>query len=280
MSTSIALQDLHPSGSPTQQAGTVRRRHTSADSDAYSDRFLSQHDLASPSPETHIDSQAFNPTHTYWISPHGSLAKEIKILDLTPFITLPYTGLTPAYKDHIKKTLKDHSYSPVYMVQRNNWWSLKYKVTSDTRTVTGDEPSKTIAEWKHPWHSGGEAILSFPLDSQNCTHPISLKNKRFGFSTETFTLESRPFIWKKDTCWNYQDMTLYKVFGSGKQERRVEVAKYAQKWWGGWVTGGTLVVDEKEVDGLVACLTLMVVLKKRRQRQAERSGGGGGNGGG
>jgi len=68
-------------------------------------------------------------------------------------------------------------------------------------------------------------------------------------------------------------MTLYKVSGSGEHERKTEVGKYVQKWWGGFVTGGTVVVDEKEIDGCVACLTLCVVLKKKRQRGAERSYG-------
>jgi len=49
---------------------------------------------------------------------------------------------------------------------------------------------------------------------------------------------------------------------------------------GSWSTGGTFVVDTREVDELVAVASLVVVLKKKRQRAAERSGGGGGGGGG
>jgi len=73
-----------------------------------------------------------------------------------------------------------------------------------------------------------------------------------------------------------QYVTLYKVIG----EKRVEVGKYAAKWWGSWSTGGIIVVDTREVDELVAVASLVVVLKKKRQRAAERSGGGGGGGGG
>jgi hypothetical protein len=68
-------------------------------------------------------------------------------------------------------------------------------------------------------------------------------------------------------------MTLYRVTRSSEQQKKVEVGKYAQKWWGSFVTGGTLVVDGKEIDGVVACLTLVVVLKKKRQRAAERHEG-------
>jgi len=78
-------------------------------------------------------------------------------------------------------------------------------------------------------------------------------------------------------------MTLYKVLSKGdgngkvKEERKI-VGKYAQKWWGSFVTGGILVVDEESIDGAVAGLTLCVVLKKKRQRGAERNSGCGGGG--
>ncbi|KAF2470087.1 uncharacterized protein BDR25DRAFT_304057 [Lindgomyces ingoldianus] len=281
MSTAIALQDMRPTDPNTQQAGILRQRHRSPSQHGIKEATITTHDSDSDwimNPQDNstshlpVDSQSFVPTNTYWITPHGMLAKDIKILDLTSDITLPYTGLTSSYKDHVKITLKDHSFSPIFTVHRGNWWGLKYSIT--------DAEGGTVADWKHPWHSAGEAVLTFPDDSAHSSHAISLTNKRWGFRTETFTLNSVPFEWKMDSLWHSQDMTLCKIFGSGQSEKRVEVAKYAQKWWGGFVTGGTFVVDEGEVDGLVACLTLMVVLKKKRQRQAERSGGGGGGGGG
>jgi hypothetical protein len=87
-------------------------------------------------------------------------------------------------------------------------------------------------------------------------------------------VNSQPFFWEMDSLWHSTNMTLYRVTGSGEGQKKIEVGKYAQKWWGGFVTGGTFVVDEKELDGVVACLTLIVVLKKKRQRAAERHNGG------
>ncbi|KAF2181990.1 hypothetical protein K469DRAFT_713048 [Zopfia rhizophila CBS 207.26] len=277
MSTAVAMQDMHQPHVNIQETGVLRHRPVSkgdtrhtAPTQEQDNWLMSLHDTAGST--LPLDTQSFRPTTTYWVTPHGMLTKEIKILDLTHDLDLPYTGMTDAYKAHVKTTLKDHSFSPVFTVHRGNWIGLKNYIT--------DNQDKRIADWKHPWHSCGEAVLTFPDNSEHSAHPISLTNKRWGFRTEAFTVNSVQFFWEMDSIWHSHNMTLYKVFGSGDNERKVEVGKYAQKWWGGFVTGGTLVVDEKEVDGLVACLTLVVVLKKKRQRAAERHGGGGGGGGG
>ncbi|KAF2122628.1 hypothetical protein BDV96DRAFT_593146 [Lophiotrema nucula] len=276
MSTAIALQDMQPHAH-TQEAGVLRQRSISKGQDGKISSSL-QHEaqddwLMTPQDRTAsklpLDSRSFTPTNTYWITPHGMLTRDIKILDLTKDISdTPFTGFSNAYKDHVKKTLKDHSFTPVFACHRNNWIGLKYAIQ--------DDQGEQIAEWKHSWTSVGEALLTFPGDSTHSPHNISLTNKRWGLRTESFTLNSVPFFWEMDSLWHSHYMTLYKVYGKGDGERKVEVAKYAQKWWGGFVTGGTLVVDEREVGGLVACLTLVVVLKKKRQRAAERNGGGGG----
>lgn len=179
---------------------------------------------------------------------------------------MPYIGMTNEYKEEVKKTLKDHSFTPVITCHRTNWLGLKYDIKDDQ-----DCP---LAHWSHPWTSVGEAVLSFPEDSSHSPHPISLRNKRWGLRTESFVLNSVPYFWEMDSLWHSTNMTLYRVVGSGETQTKTEVGKYAQKWWGAFVTGGTFVVDEKEIDSLVACLSLIVVLKKKRQRAAERHNGG------
>ena len=143
------------------------------------------------------------------------------------------------------------------------WLGLQYDIV--------DAQGSHVADWKHPWASTRVATLSFPDSSPHSSHPISLKNKRWGFSAESFVVESTLYVWEKDAVLDKANMTLYRVFGQGDNENKTVVAKYAQKWWGAIVTGGTLVVDEREIDGTVASLTLCVVLKKKRQRAAERS---------
>lgn len=265
MSTAIALKEI-PSGSRTENYSIVRQRNmvkqnqggdtTMKDEDLWLD---SLHDVdASTLP---LDTPAFAPTSTYWVTPHGLLTKDITILDLTKDISVPYLGLNDAYKEQVKKTLKDHCCMPAYTCHRNSWLGLQYSITNDQ--------DEHIADWKHPWASVGEATLTFPEGSSHSSHPISMRNKRWGLRTEIFTVESQPFLWETDSLWHSTNLTLYKVTGKGEFESKTIVAKYAQKWWGAFVTGGTVVVDEKLIDGFVACLTLCVVLKKKRQRAAE-----------
>ncbi|CAO2651934.1 Nn.00g002170.m01.CDS01 [Neocucurbitaria sp. VM-36] len=268
MSTAIALQDI---GEPQHKdMGTVRHRtisksHTKSSISSEEDPWLNvPHDHESS--KLPLDTRSFAPTAVYWISPHGMLTKKITVLDLSKDISVPHGEITSEYKEEVRKALKDHSFTPKITCHRNNWLGLKYHIT--------DDQDNTIAHWTHHWSSVGEATLSFPEDSPHSPHPISLRNKRWGLRTEAFVLNSVPYFWEMDSLWHSTNMTLYRVVGSGEHQKKVQVGKYAQKWWGGFVTGGTFVVDEKELDGVVACLSLVVVLKKKRQRAAERHNGG------
>jgi hypothetical protein len=187
------------------------------------------------------------------------------VLDLTKDMDVKYTGMTDEYKAQVKKTMQDHSYTPAITCNRNGLFGLTYNVV--------DDQDKHIAHWSHPWSSLGESILTFPEGSDHSSHPISLKNKAFAMRSEVFTVNSQPYMWEMDSMWHSTNMTLYKVTGTGEAEKKVEIGKYAQKWWGGFVTGGTFVLDEDEINGVVACLTLLVVLRKKRQRAAERNPG-------
>jgi hypothetical protein len=269
MSTAVALKNVGPTSQHKNTATVRHRTVVNTDNNASStsleeDAWLNvPHDRETS--KLPLESEPFNPTNVYWISPHSTFASKIAVLDLTKDMKIPYTGLTDEYKATVAKTLKDHSYTPAITCTRNGWFSLQYDVTNDQDTH--------LAHWSHPWSSMGEAVLTFPSSSPHSSHTISLHNKTWGLRTETFTLDSQPFFWEMDSLWHSTNMTLYKATGSGEAKRKVEVGKYAQKWWGGIVTGGTFVVDEGEIDGVVACATLVVVLRKKRQRAAERNPG-------
>lgn len=274
MSTAVALHDIQPSakdnGTVQYRAAPKVKTRSSLSSQEGESWVTEPQDAASL--QLPLDSCSFVPTRTYWITPHGMLTKEITVLDLTTDLQTPFVDFSNAYKDEVKKTLKDHTFTPIFSARRTNWLGLKY-------IITGSDNQK-LADWKHPWSSVGEATLTFPEGSPHSSHTISLKNKRWGLRTESFTINSVPFIWEMNSLWHSNAMTLFKVYGSGEQQKRVEVGKYAQKWWGSFVCGGTFVVDENEIDGFIACLTLLVILKKKRQRAAEKSGGSSGGDGG
>ncbi|KAH6625150.1 hypothetical protein C7974DRAFT_195567 [Boeremia exigua] len=257
MSTAIALQSID-----AKETATLRQRR--ADSSQDNAWISSPHDVSSSA--LPLDSSSLSPTSIYWITPHGILTKAITILDLTHDMPLPSTGLTDTYKAAIKTTLKDHSFTPIITCHRQSWIGLKYTIQ--------DDQHNPIAQWSQSWFSAGEAVLTFPADSPHSSHPISLKNKRWGLRTESFTVNSQLFSWQMDSAWHSYNMTLYKVLGSGEHQKKIEVGKYSQKWWGSCATGGAFVFDEGIIDGVVAALTLVVVLKKKRQRAAERYGNG------
>lgn len=274
MSTAVALQDM----STVSQQETGKTKHRAVSKTTTTTSTSSQDDdpwLKTPQDFTTsnlaLDSHSFNPTGIYWITPHGFCTSKITILNLTKDMDVPYTNMTNEYKTEVKRTLKDHSFTPAITLYRENWMGLKYNIK--------DDQGQHVAHWSHHWSSTGKAVLTFPEDSPHSTHPISLRNRRWGFRTETFTVNSQPYFWEMDSYWHSTNMTLYKMVGTGEGQKKVEIGKYAQKWWGSFLTGGVFVVDEKELDGVVACLTLVVVLKKKRQRAAEHNPGGGGGAG-
>lgn len=269
MSSAIAMGDMAGS-SDHKDTGAVRHRTTAgaerraSNSSLEDDTWLNApHDEETS--KLPLESSAFKPTAVYWITPHSSLAGQLTVLDLTRDMDVPYTGMTNEYKEHIRKTMQDHSYTPAITCKRKGWFGLTYDVV--------DDQSNHIANWSHPWTSVREAVLTFPEDSPHASHPVSLQNRTWGLRSETFTLNSQPYLWEMDSLWHSTNITLYKVTGSGDAEKKTEIGRYAQKWWGPFVTGGSFVVDDKEIDGVVACLSLLVVLKKKRQRVAERSPG-------
>lgn len=73
------------------------------------------------------------------------------------------------------------------------------------------------------------------------------------------------FEWNCDSWLLANRMTLHKKLGG----KRLVVARYAQRW-GSWVTGGVLLVQEGEINALVAVLTAVVMLRKMQQRAGER----------
>lgn len=227
MSTAIALQNVDPTS--TKDSTTVRQRNVLKPDSLQEDPWLDQpHDLNSST--LPLDSHAFTPTSIYWITPHGMLTKAITVLDLTSDIPLPHAGLTDTYKSSIKTTLKDHSFTPILTCHRQTFLGLEYTIA--------DAHCTTIATWTHPWLSSGAAILSFPTPSPYSDHPITLKNKTWGLRTETFTLNSRLYVWEYDSMWHSYRMTLYRVSGLGDTQKKIVVGRYSEKWWGSCKTGG------------------------------------------
>lgn len=92
--------------------------------------------------------------------------------------------------------------------------------------------------------------------------------KRIGLGDkEHFVMNSTEYVWKIDRegKWYHKNFKLVKHFG----DRRIVVAKF---WEPARWKGGVLVVDETEIDAMVAVVTCYIMLRKKKQKDAERSG--------
>ncbi|KAF2278744.1 uncharacterized protein EI97DRAFT_218000 [Westerdykella ornata] len=260
--TTIALDDLQP-GTGT----TLRRRADSRQQDANTDTSsvpTNRSDALSTAPPQ--DSPSFQPTNFYWISWHGLLPPyNIEVFDLTSDISTPFTGFTESFQNEVQRIRKDHTSTPFFTAHPDNRFCTRYGI----RDSQGD----IIAQWQHPWITTGKTVFSFPEGSPYCSHPVHLAHDNMlknllALRTESFSYNSAKFVWTIDSRWHAHRMSLYRVWGSGPGQKRIEVGRWAQKW--GLRPEGILVVDEREVSGLVACLTLLALMKKKRHE-----GGGG-----
>jgi hypothetical protein len=141
-----------------------------------------------------------------------------------------------------------------------------------------DSAGTEVATTKQQAISFGKAWLRFPAGSPHAAHELLLTPVKWYRRTNEWVHNSVPYQWRCDSKYLANRMTLIRRIGG----RDIVVARYAQRW-GSWITGGVLLVDEKEIDPVVAILTCNVMLIRMMLRAAERtkySGGGGGGGGG
>ena len=241
---------------PKRKFGSIRQRLARVDSKSSlksslkspratssNERLNSSH--GSDASRLPLDEQPFVPTHTFWVTPHGT--REVRVLDLTDDISVPYTELDSEYKADVKRALKEHTFSPVFTYFRES----PLLRTSKHYSIK-DERGEELAQLKLTGSTTGETVITFPEDSPHCHHPISTKNKPF--SPEAFTLNAQSYFWEAEKGLS-EKKTLYRIEGEGQDQRKVQIGKYAL---GGafFSRGGICVVDDREIDGLVACLTL------------------------
>ncbi|EON68786.1 hypothetical protein W97_08044 [Coniosporium apollinis CBS 100218] len=205
------------------------------------------------------------PNQTFYIVPHTGFTKVIQVLDLTPQIKerIPYNGFTDAYKEAVKELAKNSPPEPTYTITRQNWVASRMIVTS----ASGAE----LAAWKAPHWSPGTTTLTFPRNSPHCSHTIEMKPVGFWHRSEHFVKDSVTYTWEMESKLTSSAFTLLKIIG----QKKVEVARYAQSF--GFTTGGTLILDSREVDELVVVLTCAAMLKKKRLRDQEYANSGAGH---
>lgn len=224
-----------------------------------------------------IDASSFSPNQVFYVLNHNLFSKEVNILNVTNEISgaISYTGgeIRDEFRDAARAVAEDKKRAAkvAYEIKYPHWYSLTSTMTSTA------SPGVELATWKHSAISCGKAEIGFPNDSKHSSHGFTMANVKWYRRTNTWVQDSITYSWHCDSKYKANRMTLLKQIGN----TQTVIARYAQRW-GSWVTGGVLLVDDREVDEVVAVLTTCVMLKRMQQRAAERtksSGGGGGGGG-
>ncbi|KAF2182015.1 hypothetical protein K469DRAFT_691633 [Zopfia rhizophila CBS 207.26] len=246
-----------------------------ADTESIASSTPSHNEQADEDAKIPIDESTFVPTRTLYVLRHNLFSTSTKIIDITSQTEVRYSGgeISDELRDAARWLTKDESRTanPIYQLQRKHWWNSTSTMTG--ATTLGVE----LASWKHPGMSFGKAEISFPENSSHGTHGLTMAPVKWYRRTNEWVQDSVVYTWRCNSKFKANRMTLLKELGG----KKVVVARYAQRW-GSWVTGGVLLIDNKEIDEVAAVLTCCVMLKRMQQRAAERTkytGGGGGGGG-
>jgi hypothetical protein len=113
--------------------------------------------------------------------------------------------------------------------------------------------------------STGAAVLTFTSAYAGVSHAVRMAPGAKMRRANGFVVESVGYVWECQSKMKANRLVLSKTLGGRKRA----CAKYAQRWapFKGW--GGVLVVDEAEVDPMVAAVTCCIMLLKMQQRAME-----------
>lgn len=202
-------------------------------------------------------------------------SRQIAIVDITDQIQVTFVdgkNVSDEFRDAAKRIGAAKDAVPAFTFRKKHWYNKSYNAFAGTDTET------PLADWKHPTWSTGTATLGFPTNSKHCSHNVSIAPVKWTRRTNEFVVDSVPLTWRSDDKYKSNRMTLSKRIGS----KDSTVARYTQKW-AAWGMGGVILIDDREIDELVAILTACTMLRRIEQRRWERNasvGGGGGGGGG
>jgi hypothetical protein len=121
-----------------------------------------------------------------------------------------------------------------------------------------DEPQEwspgAIAKLQQMNLLGTRHHFIFPLDSPISSHNFYMQHTSFGSKSEFFVKDSVKYTWQ--LAWHGWAMTLHKTIG----QDTLRVAFFARQW--GLGLGGVMLVDESQVDLVVALLGALILIRK------------------
>jgi hypothetical protein len=194
-------------------------------------------------------------------------------LDLTPFLGSSCTSdIDSAFLDSAQHAINANPIlQPAWRLTRGSRFS------TSRITVTDAATSSEVAKWHSPILGFGAAHIVFPTNSPHCSHKLDLKPLKVEDRAQGFVKDSVSYAWQlTGKPVSRTDprgaLSLYKTGPGGAGARKIEVARY-RSMSGKFEVGGVLVLEEREVDALVAVLTLLAVLNQRDSFYAPGMGG-------
>jgi hypothetical protein len=210
----------------------------------------------------------FKPNRCFYIAKHGGTTLDIKIYDITSAVSLADYA-TAGEKDTLKEwnaaantagraAAKDMA-EPWLQVQRNRWFGRKFVASmpsSDSRTE--------VAKWTGGAASAAKNAIDFPSGSTHCDHDVTMATDSYFKMRDSFVVDSQPFVWAVVNGWSMRQFQLTRKLGGA-------MGMVARLWQPHFQMrqGGVLVVDDGELDALVAIMTSLVMLRKQRQKELE-----------
>ena len=199
-------------------------------------------------------------TRVFYITPHGNTKQAIKIHDLTNKLSrLEYSTEIEEEAEKLGQSLADET--PLYTIVQPGWWKT-ITLYAGAAQAEGENTSEALITWKPSGAAHSKQSFNFPESSPFSSHDLTMRlTGSFFTRNEAFVKDSVQYLWRFDSKWQYKH-TLYKKIGQSE----MCVAKFRTPFRA-YKTGGTIFVNEDEIDAVVATITSCAMLRKIRQRR-------------
>jgi hypothetical protein len=186
-------------------------------------------------------------TRILYVDQKSSISTTTTIIDLTgqDDLVIDSSGeMSKAIFDKAKTAA--NGAKPILELRRESWYKRVF--------TTKDAEDQLVAEVSGPLLAMGHWKLSFPQDSTHSSHAIELRPAGMGKRADVFVQDSILYFW--DVVDPGSLFKLYKVMDG----KRIEAAAFVSKSSHG--PKGLLMIDDKLVDVVVACVTFVAVLNR------------------
>lgn len=198
----------------------------------------------------------FRPTRVFRIKNHNSFSGTIKILDVTPYMTLGDQTAEELHKAAGAAAKRaTPAPAPYLTIKRPGFWSTRFVASTASRP--------DLAKLKLPKFLGATHI-DFAPGTAHASHPLSMAQKGPFSREEIFVLDSAPYRWAMDSNWHSRRMTLRREVQAGAGTAVCARSLLGYHSW----DGATVLVDAREIDEVVALLTAVVMGLKVKQRES------------